>query len=221
MTWNEQLRAAFEILLGRPLSAYDPTATYAAFYGGEVISELVTPDLWLTASRAATSVPTPLPDPVYLDEDHQDLAWEFDFSRSLFVVDDDELLTGAELAVGFTDDVTPLLRIATDGTLFDALRAATFTHLGPGSLLPMGGADGWVEKADPRWEEALAAVQPEALRDHLRFHCVTAFDARGSGALYLESEEWPPTSIELPDAELIAGWSFGEDQHGVAVVKLA
>ncbi|MCA2220806.1 hypothetical protein [Nonomuraea aurantiaca] len=84
------------------------------------------------------------------------------------------------------------------------------------------GDDGYVEEAEPQWEKALRPIQNQALRDHLRFHCVGDADAVSSGALYLATTEWPPGSGAVEDlgATLIAGWSFGEYQHGAAVVRL-
>ncbi|WP_433512134.1 hypothetical protein ACQP2T_51595 [Nonomuraea sp. CA-143628] len=260
MGWDEELSAAFGLLLGRSLADYDPAATYAVYYGGDVLNEMAPPADWLSPVALADPTPRPLPDPVYLDEDHQEYAWHFDLSNS-FVHFDEEVLDGP-FSGAFADDVraaailngvdllirgadlspllirhgidltaedlgdfhysiTVTLRLATDGTLLDALRAATFTHRGPAHLIPMGGDDGYVEEAEPQWEKALRPIQNQALRDHLRFHCVGDADAVSAGAQYLATAEWPPGSGAVEDlgATLIAGWSFGEYQHGAAVVR--
>nr|BFE59878.1 hypothetical protein GCM10020063_044040 [Dactylosporangium thailandense] len=112
--------------------------------------------------------------------------------------------------------ISALLRLATDGTLHDAMRMATFTHRLP-ALVSFG--SGGSRRVEEGWETALAAVEPPQLRDHLRLHCLEPSSSRAAGARYLGADEWP-TGTEALDGRrrLVAGWEFGESQSGVAVV---
>lgn len=260
-TWETTLTGAFEILLGRKLATFEAGASYAAYCGGNYLSETIPPARWLTTTALASSEPTELSGGPYMfDDDHEEVAWRFDLSESLFQFDDDlldedksfsadfaaevrsvglldgvPLVRGADLApllarhgVDLTHPdaerlagrVTVTLKVATDGTLTDAMRAATFTHRGPEHLIPFN--DEWVEGAGEKWEEVLAKVAHPALRDHLRMHCLDPFDARAVGAAYLETAEWPPGAYGAAEANatLIAGWDFAESQWGLAVVEL-
>ncbi|MER7212021.1 MULTISPECIES: hypothetical protein [Streptosporangium] len=112
--------------------------------------------------------------------------------------------------------LTVLLRVATDGTLPDAMRAATFTERGPEHLVPIHDMS-----AEEPWEERLSAVTHPALRDHLRMLCLSERDARSRGGFYYGTDHWPWTDVlEAADCSLVAGWGFGESQAGVAVVRL-
>ncbi|MEY9855798.1 hypothetical protein ABH935_001402 [Catenulispora sp. GAS73] len=117
--------------------------------------------------------------------------------------------------------LTVLFRVATDGTLAQAMQAATYTSQGPDELVPFDD-EGYVDAADPRWEETLSAVPHSALRDHLRMLCLDAHGARCCGAYYCGSERWPVGTYVLDETgcSLIAGWEFGESQAGTAVVRL-
>ncbi|MFF2847547.1 hypothetical protein ACFVT5_14655 [Streptomyces sp. NPDC058001] len=117
--------------------------------------------------------------------------------------------------------LTVLLRVATDGTLTDAMRAATFTERGPEHLVSMHDIR-YACSADEPWEEGLSAVTHPALRDHLRMLCLTKERARSEGGFYCGTGYWP-WQTEVLDAvgcSLVAGWGFGESQAGTAVVRL-
>ncbi|MEV8633056.1 hypothetical protein AB0395_15495 [Streptosporangium sp. NPDC051023] len=117
--------------------------------------------------------------------------------------------------------LTVLLRVATDGTLTDAMRAATFTERGPGHLVSIHDMDD-AFSADEPWEERLSAVTHPALRDHLRMLCRTEDDARSEGGFYYGTDHWPWSDLlEAVGCSLVAGWGFGESQAGTAVVRLA
>src|ERR1044072_7414042 len=103
MGWDEELSEAFGLLLGRKLAAYVPAATSAVYYGGDGLNEMAPPADWLSPVALADPTPRPLPDPVYLDEDHQEYAWHFDLSNS-FVHFDEEVLDGP-FSSAFADDV--------------------------------------------------------------------------------------------------------------------
>ncbi|MEV7012971.1 hypothetical protein [Streptosporangium sp. NPDC051022] len=145
------------------------------------------------------------------------------------------LVHGAELGpllgrhgVDLTDEksrklnswLTVLLRVATDGTLTDAMRAATFTERGPEHLVSIHDVDDACS-ADEPWEERLSAVTHPALRDHLRMLCLAEDDARSKGGFYCGTGHWPWTDVlEAAGCSLVAGWGFGESQAGTAVVRL-
>ncbi|MEV4556188.1 hypothetical protein AB0K51_04210 [Kitasatospora sp. NPDC049285] len=117
--------------------------------------------------------------------------------------------------------LTALLRVATDGTLTDAMRAATFTERGPEHLVAPEDLGRARSAAEP-WEERLSAVAHPALRDHLRVLCLTEADARSEGGCYYGADHWPWTDVlEAVDCSLVAGWGFGESQAGVAVARLS
>ena len=117
--------------------------------------------------------------------------------------------------------LTVLFRVATDGTLTQAMQAATYTNHGPDELVPFDD-EGYAEAADPQWEEKLSAVPHPALRDHLRMLCLSADDARCCGAYYTGTTRWPVGTWVLEEmrSSLIAGWEYGEGQAGTAVVRL-
>ncbi|MFF3853617.1 hypothetical protein [Micromonospora sp. NPDC002575] len=122
----------------------------------------------------------------------------------------------AESAQRLSYRISALLRLATDGTLHDAMRMATFTHRLP-VLAELDSEDG--RQVEQRWEEALAGVEPPQLRDHLRLHCLEPFWSRAAGAHYLGADVWPTGTSGLDGRrKLLAGWEFGESQSGVAVV---
>ncbi|MER7002586.1 hypothetical protein ABT297_06015 [Dactylosporangium sp. NPDC000555] len=122
----------------------------------------------------------------------------------------------AESAGRLNYRISALLRLATDGTLHDAMRMATFTHRLP-ALASFG--SGGPRRVEEGWEAALAAVEPPQLRDHLRLHCLEPFWSRDAGARYLGADEWPTGTSALDGRrKLLAGWEFGESQSGVAVV---
>ncbi|MGW3949397.1 hypothetical protein ACWEKM_00135 [Streptomyces sp. NPDC004752] len=117
--------------------------------------------------------------------------------------------------------LTVLLRVATDGTLTNAMQAATFTERGPEHLVSIHDIRYACFAAEP-WEERLSAVTHPALRDHLRMLCLTEAAARSEGGCYCGTGRWPwPTDVlEAADCSLVAGWAFGESQAGTAVVRL-
>ncbi|MFB6894173.1 hypothetical protein ACFCX4_33240 [Kitasatospora sp. NPDC056327] len=113
-----------------------------------------------------------------------------------------------------------LLRVATDGTLADAMRAATFTERGPEHLVSVRDLSGPDVAGEP-WESRLVAVAHPALRDHLRMLCRSAEAARSGGAFYSGADHWPWSDLlDVAGCSLVAGWGFGESQAGTAVVRL-
>ncbi|MGW4650392.1 hypothetical protein [Kitasatospora sp. NPDC004289] len=115
-----------------------------------------------------------------------------------------------------------VLRIATDGTLTDAMRAATFTTGTPADWTPLPGEDREPTAAEP-WQDALATVPEPALRRRLRHLSLPPQDARSRGARYRAADAWPATTDAAAAGghRLVAAWEFGESQAGTAVVRLA
>jgi hypothetical protein len=111
-----------------------------------------------------------------------------------------------------------LLRAHTDGSLFDAMRFVTGTHRGPDYLLQCDPDEG----VEPTWDEKLAAISNERLRDALRHLCRTGDSARAYGGYYLGVED--PHFKEVPHfkqiGQVVAVWRFGEGQGYSAVVQL-
>lgn len=271
--WDTELAHAFEILLGRPLGAFDPDATYAfyhwddvlcaEFYRGLDLSELLRPEI-----RQSSAIAEPF---LRLDDaDGTELNWiryGLDLGRSVFIVDDDLPFAGEVIAAldesattagdyravfGTTfaailiehdvnlseieDEYLHLLaRVQTDGSLFDAMRAATWTMGGPDRLVPFidmasydeyGILDRLSEEdrtmVEPVWEEALRQVGRAALRDHLRRLCLTPFWAASEGGHYVEAQ--CPTNefiwLAEQDHRPVAAWMFGQGQGASAVFQL-
>ncbi|MFJ5228684.1 hypothetical protein ACIQBJ_02180 [Kitasatospora sp. NPDC088391] len=127
---------------------------------------------------------------------------------------------GGDAAGKLNTWLTVLLRVATDGTLHDAMRAATFTERGPDHLVSPGDLRHARTAADP-WEERLAALPHPGLRDHLRMLSLDRKDARSEGGHYSGSAPWLWSDLlDTAGCTLVAGWSFGESQAGTAVVWL-
>ena len=103
-------------------------------------------------------------------------------------------------------------RIASDGTLVDALRVATAIGEQPDSLIEFDG-----EPAE-EWAAQLARVEHPDLRAHLSFCC----QEPGAVSLHYVAEDeltfWGLTGEGCP---IIAAWDETQNQVEVAVVRLA
>ncbi|MFD8598321.1 hypothetical protein ACFV1L_25280 [Kitasatospora sp. NPDC059646] len=116
--------------------------------------------------------------------------------------------------------LTVVLRVATDGTLRDAMRAATFTERGPEHLVTAHDFGSRPVAAEP-WEERLRTVAHPALRDHLRMLCRSEADARSEGGHYSGARHWSWSDVtDAVGCTPVAVWGFGESQAGAAVVRL-
>ncbi|WP_422752145.1 hypothetical protein [Micromonospora sp. WMMD708] len=257
--WDDLLGHAFGLLLGRPLAEFDTAGTYAVFHyddetAGEAIEdldpgELVTdangrsgdlggdgldPDRWVPDLAGSAFIATQVrpaalhPLITATTDDDRAVVWGRDIGRAL---------RDGSLSL---DELTPdgyrlyphlLLRPRTDGSLLDAMRAATWTMSAPDGLSDIGDSlqrHGYVEPdgsvVDPRWESTLDQIDDDALRRHLRGLCLDAHWARMTGAYYLGPGECPgdlQPIADLPGTTVIAGWEFGEGQGATAVVRLA
>ena len=238
--WEERLTGAFEILLGRPLSSYDPDAVYATYFGGNLINEIGfdRDPAWVGQAALSGAEPVVWDYPPY-DEGEPPL--EFDASRSVFGYGKSGLpaafeadLAQACFSPGLVRgaDLAPLLarheldltapdladtwgvvhpRIVSDGTLLGALRAATGLGAGPECLLPFE-----VEAAE-EWQEALAEVMPPELRTHLSFFCTDG----EAGLMYLGDDRSGGGLLTKEGCTLIANWEEGQSQIEFAVVRLS
>lgn len=235
--WLEQLAGAFEILLGRPLTSFDPGAVYATFFGGNLIDELsfARDTAWVNPVALGGTEPVVWDCPIFdLDEP----LLEFDASRSVFEFDKAGLPLEfeADLAAAcfagrlvLGGDLVPLLarydlagsdlrdtwtvcypRMVSDGTLFDAMRVATALGTGPESLLP------FEAEAAEEWREALAGAMPPELFAHLSFFCTEGDE----GLMYLRTERSGGDLLAEEGCTLIANWEEGQSQVEFAVVQL-
>jgi hypothetical protein len=240
-SWEDLLTAAFEILLDRPLTSYDPHAIYAAFFGGNFMDEMHynRDPTWLDrdaleGGKAITISDLSL---YYLNEP----PLQFDASGSIFELDLDTLpdaaasrlatacfsgrgyglITGRSLSAVLKDFPPDVLgdgwsvaypRIASDGTLWDAMRVATGLGRTAASLIPFN------QDACEHWRMRLATISHPGLRAHLAIGCAEPWDAEGlvyygadSSGKALQEKEW---------CVLIANWEEGQSQREVAVAQL-
>ncbi|MFG1680199.1 hypothetical protein ACGFNP_08490 [Nonomuraea sp. NPDC049269] len=101
-------------------------------------------------------------------------------------------------------------RIASNGTLLDALRVATGIGVGSASLVP------YEDKIDAEGEERIAAVADAALRAHLRGFCDPSPIADLS---YLGADADNP--LEKFECSVVAGCVGAIDQYEITVVQLS
>ncbi|MEU5868058.1 hypothetical protein ABZ815_43295 [Nonomuraea sp. NPDC047529] len=235
--WAAKLTGAFEILLGRPLSSFDADATYATFFGGNLIDELgfARDVAWVTPAALAGAEPVVWDCPIF---DVDEPPTTFDASRSVFEFDKAGLppeFASDLAAVCFADrlvlggDLVPLLarhdlagpglrdawtvshpRLVSDGTLFDAMRVATALGTGPESLLP------FEAEAAEEWQEALGGLTPPELFTHLSFFCTDGEE----GLMYLRTERTGGDLLGDVGCTLIANWEEGQSQVEFAVVRV-
>ncbi|WP_238007962.1 hypothetical protein KZZ52_30630 [Dactylosporangium sp. AC04546] len=210
------LTDAFGVLLGRPLDAFDPAATYALYHWDDMSSDEFDPE---EADFGAVP-PAPAAEADGGDALLSLERWRFDHARSLFLLDGGPVLGAdadpAELAAaGYLPVVH---RVVTDGTLLDAMKAATWTMSAPDGLVPLPRR----AVVEPRWAGALSGVGDAALREHLMTLCLTPHWARSDGAWFAGTD---PTgdlrpAADLPGHEVLAAWHFGEGQAASAVMSI-
>ncbi|MEV8630559.1 hypothetical protein AB0395_02790 [Streptosporangium sp. NPDC051023] len=240
--WEALLADAFGALLSRPLAGYDPGAEYAAYYHGNFFHEtrIDRDPTWLNPAVLSGGEPVEVGDLYLYDMGEPPLR--FDAGRSLFQFSSHglprdfaadlaaacfapDVIRGADLAPVLwrhdLDLADPVLaenwhvchaRIASDGTLLDAMRVATGIGYGPGSLIPFEGS------VDEEWESALAAISHPELRAHLRLGCCDASDAEG--LTYRGADAPLGSLLEDGDCSLVAAWEDGHGQVDVTVVQL-
>jgi hypothetical protein len=238
--WDDALRHAFAILLGRPLEEF-PDATYAAYYDcADLAFDFFKRGFDLGPLARGEIVRPPFPTIPQLGEllrgwDLITPHWSIDLGQSIFEAT--EINGGADRGVPELDapmlgrDLGRILterglrpedfsktfpdiqfRAHTDGSLFDAMRFVTGTHRGPDHLLKARYND-W--GFDASWEQKLAAIGHEGLRDALRNLCRTENAARADGAYFLGAD----LHFSKP-RQVVAAWRFGEAQAWSWVVQL-
>ncbi|MFC1609910.1 hypothetical protein ACFL6C_03040 [Myxococcota bacterium] len=94
-------------------------------------------------------------------------------------------------------------RVVTDGSLFDAMCAATLTMTE--AILDVPEGDRWPDNVhlEPQWVSALSAVPHERLRQHLLAFCVTQETSRWLGKHRSEELLWLG-AIPLRGGDLVA-----------------
>ncbi|MEV0563876.1 hypothetical protein [Dactylosporangium sp. NPDC050588] len=205
--WRARLTPAFEALLGAPLSDHPQDATYATFAWGNFLREAGLDRLPAWLDPAALRGDTVLV--------HQHLAvndegpLRVDAAGSLFDIPSaDGLLEGRELQLPPAEDWrVAYVRLASDGTLFDAMRAATQVGDGPEDLFE------FEFDADEEWEAALAeAGVDDELLAHLRWCC-----ADGTAGMVFNGTG----PFKVPRGTVVASWSDEAGfQWDMAVVRL-
>jgi hypothetical protein len=239
-SWDDALRQAFTILLGRPLEEF-PDAAYAAYYDcGDLAIELFQEGFDPGPLARGEIVYLPFPTIPQLGEllkgwDLITPHWSIDLARSIFTFNEvdagrgipelDSPILGRDLGRILTEHgLTPKdlsetfpdiqLRAHTNGSLFDAMRFVTGTHRGPDHLLLSRSDMDW--GYDPAWQEKLAAIDHPLLRGALHNLCRNEHTARCEGAYYLGAKD--PHFGE--PRQVVAAWQFGEGQAWSAVVQL-
>jgi len=110
-----------------------------------------------------------------------------------------------------------LARVKTDGTLLDALAAATWTMSAPDGLVE------WDTYAEVHgdWADKLDAIQDDKLRTHFKMLCQDENAARCCGAFYV-GRDCPGDlqGIKQLGHQVIAAWEFGEGQAASAIFQL-
>ena len=231
----------YEVFLGKPVAAFDPKASYAFFFcieDSESAPSAVGLGAWDELTWKELRAPASQRSAKACDMPSQELAWNrfaMDRGRSIFFASGKKLgtakkgpvaMTGAELAVaadkaglGPSDVLgdTVYVRAQTDGTLADAMAAATWTMSAPLGLVE---EDGDVEE---KWADKLGVVKDERLAAHLKMLCVDDNTARSNGGFFLgadlEAGMWDWVMDDLP-GDVLAAWQFGEGFASAAVVKL-
>ena len=251
---TDELRRGYEIFLGKPLASFDPNARYEVWYRverellpeHERLAALTLEQLVVGRPQA----PSTLYDP---GKGEFWTRYAADYARSLFVFDRHDMpeapselvaalqakhyaLTGEEIGrlvdqsgLAFEEIISVAWyicrRAVTDGTLLDAMHAATLS-----SKLPLGiqsrseyGEDADKIRFEPRWEHALRVIEDPVLREHLLMSCCDVQTARWAGA-WLDPKHKVDVWLEpvtKRGGEIIAIWHVGEGQAMRAVVQFA
>ncbi|GAA1640508.1 hypothetical protein [Actinoplanes couchii] len=229
---DHDLAQAFEILLRRPLTDFDAEATYALYHWDDMqSSEFFHGDFDLGLLTRGEI----LPPSAGVDGTFSSHVWPVDLGRSMFLIEADvpKLLrsrSGAKVgrvlaeegltAADLEDEWARIeLRVHTDGTLFDAMRAATWTMGDPPQLTGFD-PDGIGLRVKPKWEKRLAAVPHTGLRDHLRMLCLDAHSARGDGAHFAGADHPGFDWMKRKDYQVVAAWEFGEGQATSVIAQI-
>jgi hypothetical protein len=249
----DELRHGFEVLLGRPLDTFESDARYEVwfFVDSELLPEA---DRVSSLTLEQLVVGRPHAPSAQHDTKHGEFwqRYAVDYARTLFVYDKHDLpdapdalvaalqatqyaLTGEELALladrsdlSLGDVIDPCWyacrRAVTDGSLGDAMAAATLSASVPAGMLSRAQFDNGDEiRFEPRWEHALRGIKDEALREHLLMSCVDLQTARWAGS-WLDPKHKADVWLEpvvKRGGKILSIWHSGEGQATRAVVKFA
>jgi len=249
---REALRHGYEVLLGRPLDSFPAQARYELWFtvDTELLPEeervtSLTVEQLVVGRPAAPAATHDRESPAFW------LRYAVDYAHTLFVFDKHDLddappelvaalqashyaLTGEELARVVDDaglELAEVLaacwyacrRAVTDGTLLDAMDAATLSTAAPHWLMSRAQFDAMADRIrfEPRWETALAVIEDAPLREHLLMSCVDLQTSRWAGS-WFDPKHKPDVWLEPVThrgGEILAIWYTGEGQATRAVVK--
>lgn len=250
---QDDLRRGYELLLGRPLDSFRADARFDVwfFVDSELLPEADrVPSL--TLEQLVVGRP-PAPSAIH-DTRAGDFwaRYAVDYARTLFVYDRHDLsdapdgllaalqahnyaLAGEELAQVIDREQLDLAatlapcwfacrRAVTDGSLSDAMAAATLSASAPAGLLARAQYDdGDTIRFEPRWEHALRDIADDAVREHLLMSCVDLQTSRSAGS-WFDPRRKPDVWLEPPvkrGGEIVAIWHTGEGQATRAVVQFS
>ena len=250
---QDELRRGYEVLLGRPLDTFETDARYEVwfFVDSELLPEHERVEA-LTLEQLVVGRPY-APSAAH-DTKAGDfwLRLAADYARSLFVYDKHDLpdanddlvaalqthhyaMTGEELAQLVDRNSLPLAdvlepcwyacrRAVSDGTLADAMAAATLSSSAPAGMLSREQYDNMENiRFEPRWEHALRGIKDEAVREHLLMSCVDLQTSRWAGSWIdpkHKADVWLEPVLKR-GGQILAIWHSGEGQATRAVVKFA
>ncbi|PPK63714.1 hypothetical protein V5P93_002198 [Actinokineospora auranticolor] len=102
-------------------------------------------------------------------------------------------------------------RLASDGTLFDAMRTALTLGDGPESVLPLKA------EATEQWTRALEAVTHPGLRAHLSYYCTNG----SQGLIHLGANQGSDETLVAKGSTVVATWQEGQSQVEFTVIQLS
>ncbi|MGW4383943.1 hypothetical protein [Kitasatospora sp. NPDC004531] len=238
--WDRQLADAFAVLLGRPLTAYDPGAVYAAGVGGNLINEVEfdRDASWVRPQALSGAEPVRWDASLFDDSVRTPV---FDAAGSVFAIPADrhapplpEPFASAVAAACFGDglirgaDLAPLVaEHGVDLAEFPGSWTVLFARLrSDGTLLDAFRAaldtgrtpeDLVPFEAEPEedWEEALAAVEHPGLRAHLAY-----FLTDGEEGLMPVLEDASARGLDAYGCEPVIGWEDGHGQLDLTILRL-
>lgn len=259
--WRDALTGAFHILLGRPLTEFDPDASYEFYYCCPAVTVTLfgfnKSGVHLPGFEAEVLARGDIIDPPFptipgfqhhidgWDATIPQAGWSFDLGRSVYWesepgagtqigvpelaaglsgTDLGQLLVERQLTPTHLKPARPIvsLQVPSDGSLFDAMCAATATQRGPGHYFDPEMTYGF----DPGWNQRLTAVSYPGLGDHLRHLCRTEDMARADGAHYsgrVDAKDADRLAESVlgstAHGQVIASWEFGEGHATSAVVQ--
>ncbi len=244
--WELQLEHAFDVLLKKPVSKFDPDKQYLLYFWADQevfeeevsLDELEKPSLFEGAGKYDSGEKQ-----LFVTRYKSDLNQSvFEFSPEDF---DEDLpasladickkseysytVAGNRLAAHVREKGLDLeeicgyariwRRVVTDGSLFNAMQTATYTMGGEDSMLT---AD-LIEDPDlvevkEEWKQLLQEVENEKLQYHLLLLCQTHQASRCVGFEYRGKDD----NLELrnDEAEVLAVWRAGEGQLETVLLEM-